>query len=296
MKQHRGDSVSRSRRAKKSASLTVANDGRQHQHETDVRLLEHRLDLPRARQETAQHLADVEQESAEIVEKLAAHQAPGAADDHGAAHAQALPRPAFLARLRPREPLHGGAGDGGGQARGRLEELEGVGGRRRVEHDELVVAVAADFVERQGGRVLLRAGEIGGHVPIEGIREDVATQLGVADLFVDQLGERGLGIDPHGVQGVRRGNAERGGGGGGDRRGLGTEVRQPQGIRQPRCRVDGAHQGAHTFARGNHAERRGRGGLADPARPDAYHGPFARHPPFHRCTRSRRAVTLSGAP
>src|ERR1039457_1206940 len=143
------------------------------QDEAHIGALEHGLDFARAAEKTAQHLADIEEKCAEIVEKLATHELAGATDDHGAAYAQAFERKAAHVWIGSSEPLQGWAGDGRGQAFGGFQELESVGRGWCIEDDEVVAAVAAKLVEGEGGRVFLRPGQVGGDVPVERVGKDV---------------------------------------------------------------------------------------------------------------------------
>ncbi len=269
---------------------------RHHQDEADLGPFEHGLDLARPAEKAAQYLADIEEERAEIVEELAAHELARAAEDHGAAHAQAFERKAAHAWIGAGEPLQGRAGDGIGQAFGGFQELERVGRGGRIEHDEVVLAVAAKLVERQGGSVLLRSGQVGGDMPIERVGKDMIAQLGIGHLLLDQVGERGGGIDTHGVQHVGRGDPQRSRGVGPDGGRRGAEIGHAQGIGQPGSGIDGTHQRAQARPGPNHPERGGGRGLAHAARSHTHQRLLGGEPLLHRLTRTTSAVTLSGAP
>ena len=63
---------------------------------------------------------------------------------------------------------------------GRLEEVEGVAARRRVDHDQVEALVAVQLVEHLGRHVLLRAAQRAGDVAVEPVAEDPLGLLGVA--------------------------------------------------------------------------------------------------------------------
>ena len=62
--------------------------------------------------------------------------------------------------------------------RGRVEEVERVAGRRRVDDDEVEVAVVVELVELLHRHVFLRAAERAGHVAIEAVVEDALRLVG----------------------------------------------------------------------------------------------------------------------
>jgi hypothetical protein len=63
-------------------------------------------------------------------------------------------------------------------ALGRVEEVERVGGGRRVEHDEVVPGVVAQGVELLHRHVLGRARERAGDLLVDLVVEDAVARLG----------------------------------------------------------------------------------------------------------------------
>ena len=87
-----------------------------------------------------------------------------------------------------------------GEPAGRVEEVERVPGRRRVDHDEVEPAAVVELVQLLHRHVLLRARERAGDVAVEAVLEDALRLLVVARVGQDELVERGLGVEHQRVQ------------------------------------------------------------------------------------------------
>ena len=86
------------------------------------------------------------------------------------------------------------------QLLGRVQEVERVGGGRRVEHDQVVARVLAHGVQLLHRHVLLRAGERRGDVLVQAVVEDALGALGRRGVALDQLVEGALGVEHHRAQ------------------------------------------------------------------------------------------------
>ena len=76
------------------------------------------------------------------------------------------------------EPVHDAAVEEVGDALRRLEEVERVARRRRVDDDQVVAPAGVQLAELLDGHVLLRAGEALRQVLVEAVVEDALAHLG----------------------------------------------------------------------------------------------------------------------
>ena len=81
------------------------------------------------------------------------------------------------------------------EAAGRLEEVERVAGRRRVDDDQVEAALLVQLVELLHRHVLLRARERAGDVAVEAVRQDAPRLLLGLGVLRDQIVERALGVE-----------------------------------------------------------------------------------------------------
>ena len=153
-----------------------------------------------------------------------------------------------------------------GEATRRVEEVERVPGRRRVDDDEVEAAAVVQLVELLHRHVLLRARERAGDVAVEAVVEDAGGLLVVARVRLHQLVERGLGVEHERVEATtRRGVAV---GIPALARDLVRRVRQvlePERVGEALGRVDGDDDRVATAARALDRERRRGRRLADAA-------------------------------
>ena len=127
---------------------------------------------------------------------------------------------------------------------GRLEEVERVSRRRRVEHDHVVVAARVQLVEPLHRHVLVCAGDRRGHLPVDPVLEDPLGRPLRRRLLADEPVERELGVEHRGVQGAL------------DLVDVVAVLRKAQRAGEPAGRVDGEHE--HAPAAGRRAASRGR--------------------------------------
>ena len=149
-----GSSASRSRSWKKAASSSESSRG----EVTTTNVLrscgEQRVDLAGALAEALDHPAEAAEELGQVREQVHAGGPLHRAEEHAAAAAEQLQ----AQHARPREQLERRRVDERGQLARRVEEVERVPGRRRVEHQQVVDALAVELVELLHRHVLLRAG------------------------------------------------------------------------------------------------------------------------------------------
>ncbi len=155
-----------------------------------------------------------------------------------------------------------------GEHAGRLEEVERVAARRRVDDHEVEAFVAVQFVERLGRHVLLRAAQRPGDVAVERVGQDSFDLLVGVGVTPHQPIEGGSGVEHHRPQlaaglprlvGVQL-----------DPLGFGRQaIGEPERVGQTARRVDRDHDRASTTAGRLEPEHRRCGRLADAARATA---------------------------
>ena len=84
-----------------------------------------------------------------------------------------------------------------GQAAGRVEEVERVARRRRVEHEQVVAALLVELVELGDRGELLRAGDRARELLVDPVAEDLVARRGVGRELLDHLVEGALGVEHH---------------------------------------------------------------------------------------------------
>ena len=102
--------------------------------------------------------------------------------------------------------------DEAGDARRRVEEVEGVLRGRRVEHDDVVRALVDQLVQALDRHVVLGAGDGARQVAVDPVRQDPLARLGRRGLAGDEPVEGRLGVElerpqlaaPRGSAGTRR--------------------------------------------------------------------------------------------
>ncbi len=171
-----------------------------------------------------------------------------------------------------------GAGGGGqpaqqagaeelGHALGRLEEVDGVPGRRGVDDDQVVAPRGVDLVEPLHGDVVVALHELAGDVLVERVGQDGVAGGGVGGVQADEVVPARLRVEHGGEELASRLDA---GVGEGRPRHLGLDVAElleAQGVGQPLGRVDGQHQHPAPEVAGGHGPQgRGARRLAHPAR------------------------------
>ena len=172
----------------------------------------------------------------------------GAEIDNDVARAQ-LHRGDDLRYLEPRDPLR------------RLEEVERLPGRRRVEDHLPVAPLARDLEQALDRHVLEHPGEAPREVPVEAVAEDPFARRVVRRVAGDQAVEGAPGVEEARVEAgwVMGGGAAPGGRHPGkiDRHlAVARLLPHPEGVLEPERRVEGHHQGG---CPGSPDRRRGNG-------------------------------------
>ena len=229
------------------------------------RVLEQRADSPRALREAVDHAAERAEEHRQVVQEVDAgealhqpeHDAGAAAED---AAAQARRAQEHLDRAALEEP---------GEPVGRVEEVERVARRRRVEHQQVVVALLVELVQLRDRSELLRPGDRAGELLVDPVREHVVDRRPVGREPLDQLVERALGVEHQRPQLAADLDAVVAEARGIDEPRLVAELLEPERVREPLGRVDRDHHHLQPALGHAHRQRGGRGGLPDPARPGA---------------------------
>ena len=176
----------------------------------------------------------------------------------------------------------------------RAEEVERVGGGRRIEHHHVEAARFVQLVHLLHRHVLEAARHRRGELLVEAVLQDLPGALGRGRLPLHQFVPGELQVEHHGVHLAARAQS-----GGAEQlvldAGLSVAERlEPQAVRQPARRIDGEHQG--TLPRRRHAqrERRRRGRLPHSAGSHAGHHPAPREDLIQR--RAARGHELLGPP
>ena len=155
-------------RAKNCASSIASRRGEVTSTKRGLGCREQRLDRERAVAEAGFHPFERAEERDDVVDRLRA-------DDTRDRAQERLHRDARDPQVRARRH-HQHAEDAvveeAEQAPGRVEEVERVAGRRRVDDDEVEVAVVVELVQLLHRHVLLRAAERAGDVAVEAVVED----------------------------------------------------------------------------------------------------------------------------
>ena len=231
--------------------------------------------------------------SASSVTPVSRSIAPSARFGPGAERAQAEPAGAHP---RPHQQPQRPAVDEPGHPARRLEEVERVPRRRRVEHDQVVAPARPHLVEALHRHVLVRARHRPRQLLVDGVSQDPLGRLGRRCLLAHERIERRPGVQHGGVQAARPGHAVRGQV---DRVLAVVGLGQAERAGQAPGRVDRQHEHAPAALRHARRERGGRGGLADAAGAGAHRHPGARqelghvHSPASLSPSSATAATSS---
>ena len=124
---------------------------------------------------------------------------------------------------------------------GRVEEVERVARRRRVEHEQVEVALLVELVELGDRGELLRAGDRARELLVDPVGEHLVARALVRREVLDQLVERALGVEHHRPQLAAHLDAVRGEALGVDQPRLVAELLEPERVGQPPRRVDRHH-------------------------------------------------------
>ena len=204
-------------------------------------------------------------------------------------NATLVPRPSTFSPSRPRrhQQLQRARVDELRQPPRRVEEVERVAGRRRVEHEQVVAALLAQLVELLHRHVLLRAGHRVGQLLVDAVGEHRVAGALVRRVPVDQLVEGALGVEHHRPQLAVHAGV--------DAALLVAQLGQPERVGQPPRRVDRQHR--HLLAARRHAERdrRRRGRLADAAGARADADLLALEPVLDHSASSSRSESSSSS-
>ena len=145
---------------------------------------------------------------------------------------------------------------------GAVEQLAHVGARRRVDDDQLVAVLLQQLVQLLHRHVLGRAAELAGQLLIEAVGEDALGDRRARRDARDQVIEGALGVERQRLERRRRRRRAR-------RARLARQLAEAERVLQAARRIDGDHRGGAAALAPAHRQRRGGGGLADPAGADA---------------------------
>ena len=154
-----------------------------------------------------------------------------------------------------------------GHALGGVEEVESVAGRRRVDDDEVVVALGVDLVEPLHGDVVVTLDEARRDVPVERVGQNLVAGAAVGRVAANEGVPRLLRVEHGRPQLAPRPDAGGPEGLVGDPVLLVADAVEAEGIGQPPGRVDGEHEHLAAVADGGHARRRRRPWSSCPRRP-----------------------------
>ena len=246
---------------KNSASRSRRRLERAHHHEGGAAVLQGAGHGLGPLDEAVVHGLEQDEELGDVAQELRAEDAVGHQVE-GLGRGVVEPRP-----VRRDQPAQQAAGEEVGHALGRLEEVDGVAGGRRVHDDQVVAARRVDLVEPLHGDVVVALDELAGDVLVERVGQDGVAGLVVGGVGAHQVVPRLLGVEhgrPQLAPGLDPGGGEQLVG----HPGLDVaELLEAQGAGQPPGRVDGEHQHLAAQVGGRHGARgRGRGGLAHAAR------------------------------
>jgi hypothetical protein len=232
--------------------------GRRDHHERAALVREQGVDLAGPLAEALHHPAEAAEELRQVGEQVHAGGALHRPEQHAAAAAE---------QLEPQDPRAGeqlerGRVDERRQLARRVEEVECVPGRRRVEHQQVVEALAVQLVELLHRHVLLRAGHGVRQLAVDRVGEHGVARALVGRVLVHQLVEGALGVEHHRPQLALHRRIHQ--------VGLVSQLVQAQRVREAARGVD--REDGDLAATGGHAERDGRGGgcLAHAAGPGAH--------------------------
>ncbi len=252
---------------------------RGHDQERRGGVLEQRADALGPLREAIDQPRQRAEEHRQILEQVDAGHALEQREDDAGAAADDL---AAEAR-RPEEDADRASLEEAGQAPGRVEEVKGVARRRRVEHEQVVVALLVELVELGDRGELLRAGDRAGELLVDPVAEDLVARGGVGRELLDHLVERALGVehhrpqlalhlDPVGAEALRV-----------DEHRLVAQLLHPERVGESLGGVDRDDRDPQPGGRHAHRERGRRRGLADAARPRADDDPLAFEQRDDRC-------------
>ena len=157
------------------------------------RVLEQRADPLGALGEAVDQPAERAEEHRQVLEQVDARD-PLQQREH---HAGAAPDDLAADPRRPQEHPDRAALEEAGQPPRRVEEVERVARRRRVEHQQVVVALLVELEQLRDRGELLRAGDRAGELLVDPVLEDLLARRVVRREPLDHLVERALGVEHH---------------------------------------------------------------------------------------------------
>ncbi len=276
-------------RHRRLAQLVVEVDGllarvvprRGDDQERRRRVLEQRAHPVGALHEAVDHPAERAEEHRQVLEQVDAGDPLHQREHHPGAAPQHLPaepggpeeHPGRAPAEEPLQPLR------------RVEEVERVARRRRVEHQQVEAALLVELVELRDRGELLRAGHRVGELLVDPVREHLVARARVGREPLDQRVERPLRVehhrpqlarhlDPVGAEALRV-----------DQPRLVAELLEPERRREPPRGVDRDHRDLQPALGHPHRERGRRRRLAHAARAGADDDPL---PLDQGCDRSHR--------
>ncbi len=250
--------------------------GRGDQHEGRLLRAEHLLDLDRALLEDVVHRRERAEEVGELLQQGETGQPRQGPHEVAAGQVEHLQAEVARLERRGEQRAHPLVADEVEHAVRRVEKVERVGGRRRIEHEQVVVAVQAQVDQLLHRDVLLAAGQRRGELLVETAPEDRLAPVGRSALD-DQVVPGALEVEHHREELALRleaGGAQHVG----RDPGLGVaQFAQPERGGQPARRIDGEHQRLAPQLRALERQRRGDGRLPDSPGPHTDDHALARH-------------------
>ncbi len=232
---------------------------RGHDQERRGGVLEQRADAVRALHEAVDHPAQRAEEHRQVLQQVDAGDALEQREHHPRAAAEDL---AAQAR-RAQEHADRAPAEEALQPLRRVEEVERVARRRRVEHQQVVVALLVELVQLGDRGELLRAGHRAGELLVDPVGEHLVAGPLVGGEVLDQRVEGALGVEHHRPHLALDLDAVGGEAGRVDEARLVAQLLEPEGGRQTARRVDRDDGDAEPALGHPHGQRRRRGGLAD---------------------------------
>ena len=242
-------------------------EGRHH-GEGRALVVQQALDGLRARDESRVHRLEVQEELGDVLEELTAENAVGHLVEGPTGDVEHAAAALAAHAVRQRQPAQQPAAEEVRHPRRRIEEVDRVAGRGRVDHDEVVLATRVDLEQPLHRDVVVTLHEPRGEVVVEPVLEDAVCRHLVGRVHEHEVVPRLLGVehrrpelaarfDACGLQHLRW-DAVR----------AIAETLEPERGREAARRVDREHEhlAAEMHGRAERGGRRDRG-LADAARP-----------------------------
>jgi hypothetical protein len=175
-----------------------------HQHEARILAAEELMDPLGPLLEPLVHALEGQEELRQVLQELEAEEAVGQLEGEGAGPRRDLQREPAGDEVRLEEPPEHARVQEAHEAVGRLEEIEGMPGGRRVEDHEVEALVGRQLEQLLHRHVLVAARERGRDLLVEAVVEDAAAGGLARGVLVDERIERAPRVERHRPQRARR--------------------------------------------------------------------------------------------